>query len=521
MKTELLTNRRDFLKGTMWMGATAALAGCVSSAAKVSAPGAMTSFAAAPIKKVRVGVVGLGMRGPGAVHRLSSIPGVEVAALCDLYKGRVDRMQDLLKKNGCAPARSYFVYDGEKGEGADESRAWMAMCDSDLDLVYIASPWKLHTPIALYAMEHGKHAAIEVPAAMNMEECWACVETSERTGRHCMQLENCCYGEVEMLTLNLVRQGKLGDLVHGEGAYIHDLRSLNYLDPAKGGYQDYWRLRWNTAHDGNPYPTHGLLPIMQAMNINRGDRFDYLTCVASNQIGMDAYARQTFGEGSWQARLHPRCGDMSTTLIRTVKGRTIMVQHDVTSPRPYSRINLLSGTLGVLHDYPLRVALAAKPGEGAHAWYNFTKEEAEKVLGRTIETDEYGNWKINIHEVETLNNDYAYRIKAEYQHPLWKAAGELAQKMGGHGGMDFLMDLRLCYCLQNGLPLDMDVYDLAASCSLCELSERSVMNRGASQDVPDFTRGGWKTAKPLGIVTVDLDKIGIKDVRRDEGQLNV
>ena len=482
------TSRRDFLKGTMWMGATAALAGCVSSAAKICAPGAMTSFAVPPIKKVRVGVVGLGMRGPGAVHRLSSIPGVEVAALCDLYKTRVDRMQEVVKKNGGAPARSYFIYGGEKESGADESKAWQAMCNSDLDLVYIATPWKLHTPIALYAMEHGKHAAIEVPAAMTLEECWACVETSERTGRHCMQLENCCYGDVEMLTLNLVRQGKLGELVHGEGAYIHDLRELNYLDPAKGGYQDYWRLRWNTVHYGNPYPTHGLLPIMQAMDINRGDRFDYLTCVSSNQIGMDAYARVKFGEDSWEAKLHPRCGDMSTTLIRTVKGRTIMVQHDVTSARPYSRINLLSGTQGCLNDYPFRIALADKPGEGAHQWFDAAQTE---------------------------------KIYREYQHPLWKVAGALAQKMGGHGGMDFLMDLRLCYCLQNGLPLDMDVYDLAASCSICELSERSALNRGASQDVPDFTRGGWKTAKPLGIETVDLEKLGIRDVTRDESQLNV
>ena len=488
MKTELLTNRRDFLKGTMWMGATAALAGCVSSAAKVCGPGAMTAFAAPPLKKVRVGVVGLGMRGPGAVHRLSSIPGVEVAALCDLYKTRVDRMQEVVKKNGGAPARGYFIYGGEKESGADESKAWQAMCNSDLDLVYIATPWKLHTPIALYAMEHGKHVAIEVPAAMTLEECWACVETSERTGRHCMQLENCCYGDVEMLTLNLVRQGKLGELVHGEGAYIHDLRELNYLDPAKGGYQDYWRLRWNTVHYGNPYPTHGLLPIMQAMDINRGDRFDYLTCVSSNQIGMDAYARVKFGEDSWEAKLHPRCGDMSTTVIRTVKGRTIMVQHDVTSARPYSRINLLSGTQGCLNDYPFRIALADKPGASAHQWFDAAQTE---------------------------------KIYKEYQHPLWKVAGALAQKMGGHGGMDFLMDLRLCYCLQNGLPLDMDVYDLAASCSICELSERSALNRGASQDVPDFTRGGWKTAKPLGIETVDLEKLGIRDVTRDESQLNV
>ncbi len=282
----------------------------------------------------------------------------------------------------------------------------------------------------------------------------------------------------------------LGELVHGEGAYIHDLRDLNYLDPAKGGYQGYWRLKWNRDHTGNPYPTHGLLPIMQAMDINRGDRFDYLTCVASAQIGMDNYAAIKFGKDSWQAGLHPKCGDMSTTTIRTVKGRTIMVQHDVTSARPYSRINLLSGTQGILSDYPLRIAMTAERGGGAHSW--FSPQETE-------------------------------RVRQEFRHPLWKVAGELAQKMGGHGGMDFLMDLRLSYCLQNGLPLDMDVYDLAASCSLCELSERSATNRGASQDVPDFTRGGWKTAKPLGIETVDLGKLGITldDVKEDKTQLNV
>lgn len=472
-------NRRDFLKGTAWMGATAALAGCVSQAAKLVSPGGMTAFSVAPIDEVRVGVVGLGMRGPGAVHRLASIPGVRVAALCDLYPERVAAQQAWLRDNGKPEAREY---SGEEG--------YKALCESDLDLVYVVTPWALHTPVALYAMEHGKHAAIEVPSAMNMEECWALVETAERTGRHCMQLENCCYGEVEMLTLNLVRQGLLGELVHGEGAYIHDLRELNYLDPAKGGYQGYWRLKWNAAHFGNPYPTHGLLPIMQAMNVNRGDRLDYLTCVSSNQIGMDLYAKKVFGEGSWQADLHPKCGDMSTTVIRTAKGRTIMVQHDVTSARPYSRINLVSGTQGILSDYPLRIAMTANPGEGAHSW--FSAEEVE-------------------------------RVRQEYRHPLWKVAGELAVKMGGHGGMDFLMDLRLCYCLQNGLPLDMDVYDLAASCSLCELSERSALNRGEPQDVPDFTRGGWKTATPLGIESVDLEKLGITidDVQKDSSQLSV
>ena len=472
-------SRRDFIKGTAWMGATAALAGCVTKAAKLVDAGGMTAFAVAPIQKVRVGVAGLGMRGPGAVHRLAAIPGVEVTALCDLYPERVAVQQQWLAENGKPAAREY---SGEEG--------YKAMCDSDLDLVYIATPWQLHAKIALYAMESGKHAAIEVPAAMNLEECWALVETAERTGRHCMQLENCCYGEVEMLTLNLARNGAFGEIMHGEGAYIHDLRDLNYLDPAKGGYQGYWRLKWNRDHNGNIYPTHGLVPIMQAMNINRGDRFDYLTCVATSQVGMDNYGRIAFGEDSWQAGLHPRHGDMSTTVIKTVKGKTIMIQHDVTSARPYSRINLVSGTQGILCDYPLRMTFEQKPGGGAHNW--FSAQDTQEV-------------------------------REKYKHPLWKVAGELAVKMGGHGGMDFLMDLRLCYCLQNGLPLDMDVYDLAASCSLCELCERSAENRGASQDVPDFTRGGWKTATPLGIESVDLAKlgIGIDDVQEDKTQLNV
>ena len=482
------TNRRDFIKGTAWMGAAAALAGVGCKSNKICAPGSMTVFADKPIKTLRVGFVGLGMRGPGAVHRIANIPGVEIVALCDLYKNRVAAQQKFLKDNGKKPAREYYVYETTKGPSKDETAAYRALCESDLDLVYIATPWALHAPVALYAMEHGKHAAIEVPAAMTLDECWALVETSERTGRHCMQLENCCYGDVEMFSLNIARKGLLGEIMHGEGAYIHDLRALNYLDPAKGGYQGYWRLKWNNEHFGNPYPTHGLVPLMQAMNINRGDRFDYLSCISTNQVGMSLYAKTKYPDCKWRNDLNPKCGDMSTTVMHTVNGKTVMIQHDVTSPRPYSRINLLSGTKGCLNDYPFRIALEEKPGEGAHGWFD-AKKTAE--------------------------------IREKYRHPLWKVAGELAKKMGGHGGMDFLMDLRLCYCLQNGLPLDMDVYDLATSCSVCELSEKSALNRGNSVDVPDFTRGAWKTNKPLDIVTVDLKKLGLKDVKADDAQLNV
>ena len=482
-----MRSRREFLKGTVWMGAAAALSGCVT---KLGGSGTMSAFAAQPLATVRTAHVGLGMRGPGAVHRMSAIPGVQVCALCDLLQDRVDAQQRWLKDNGKPAAKEYV---GEE--------AYKALCESDVDLVYITAPWQVHAAIALYAMEHGKHVAVEVPAAMTLEECWALVETSERTGRHCMQLENCCYGEAEMLALNLVRQGILGEIQHAEGAYIHDLRGQLYRDGAHGGYQNYWRLRWNQRHVGNPYPTHGLVPLMQVMNINRGDRFDYLHCLQCDPKCNDLYAAAVYGADSWKANVHPQCGDQSTTVIRTVKGRTLMIQHAVSSPRPYSRLNLIQGTTGVFSgtDFPacedyvtngnaVRFGWEKEVGKGCHRFFGY--EELQ-------------------------------RIREERRHPLWKAAGELAEKIGGHGGMDFLMDLRLAYCLQNGLPLDQDVYDLAASCALCELSDRSCRDRGNSVDVPDFTRGGWETAKPLGIESVDLGKLGLSDVRKDDSALGV
>jgi hypothetical protein len=355
----------------------------------------------------------------------------------------------------------------------------------------------LHVPIALYAMEHGKHVATEVPAAFTVEDCWKLVETSERTRRHCMQLENCCYGEIEMLTLNMARKGLLGDLLHAECAYIHDLRECCYQDPdvknpgyGVSGYMDYWRLKWNLTHKGNQYPTHGLGPVCWYFDVNRGDRLDYLVSLESKAFGFKDYASKLFPQ-SWKAKYSPDMGDMNTTLIKTVKGRSIMVQHDVTSPRPYSRINLVSGTRGIIKDYPYQVALAEKPGDGAHSWAAQAKAD---------------------------------EIKNRYMHPLWKEAGEFAKLVGGHGGMDFLMILRLCYCLQNGLPLDMDVYDLAAWCSICELSEKSVRNRSQSQNIPDFTSGAWKSGRPVEITPVGLSSMGFKsdsEIKKDSTQLSV
>ena len=487
-------NRREFLKGMAWMGAAAMAAGCASGKMRLGAGGTMQGFAAPPLRKVRVGVVGLGMRGRGAVHRLANIPGVQVCALCDIYEDRVAAQRKWLKDNGKPSTKEFY--------GSQEEWRKMVAWDG-IDVVYNTTCWDMHVPIALQAMKEDKHVFIEVPAAMTLDECWALGETSEATKRHCMQLENCCYGEAERFALNLCRQGILGELVHGEGAYIHDLRTLCYQTQAEGSYYNSWRLKWNVAHKGNQYPTHGLGPVCQYMNINRGDRFEYLVSLESAQANCEAFGQAFYKEGDWRKSQKVAMGDMNTTLVRTALGRSIMIQHDVSSPRPYSRINKITGTKGTFtggaflkpedmarSEWPARMGWEDKPGAGVHQYFD-PKKSAE--------------------------------MRAKYAHPLWAAAGEIAKKVGGHGGMDFLMDLRWAFCLQNGLPLDMDVYDLAAWCSICELSERSVRSRSNSVDVPDFTREGWRTAKPLGIVTVDLAKMGLDAgaVKKDKAALNV
>ncbi len=460
-------NRRDFLN-TAWMGAAAVAAGGCVTKLGCDCGGKMASYADKPFSNLRVGVVGLN-RGAEGLQGFTLIPGNTVTAVCDINAARLGRrLKWLADRNAPTPK----VY-GDKGP--DD---WKRMCeDPNVDLIYNATPWELHVPIALYAMKCGKHVVTEVPSAFTVDECWELVETSEKYQRHCMQLENCCYGETEMLALNLVRQGLLGTITHGEGAYIHDLRSLNYKKrdekTGKGGYWNYWRLRHNEKHGGNQYATHGLCPICNCMDINRGDCFDYLVSVDSLQAGFEEYARARYQDDAWLRDMKVKMGDMNTTIIKTVKGRTIMVQHDITTARPYSRINLIQGTRGILQDYPLRIAFEEKIGAGAHGFDSAKTNE----------------------------------IREKYKHPLWKQAGEIAKKIGGHGGMDFLMVLRLSYCLQNGLPLDMNVYDLASTCCLGELTEKSADKRGRSMSIPDFTRGGWKTEKPLPLVEVDLNKM--------------
>lgn len=468
-------SRRDFLKLTAIGTAAASLAPLTGSFASntddvsdvlpsVSSPQSpkatrksVMGLACEPLETVRIAVIGVGMRGSDAVRRLLQVEGVKILALCDPVQHLVKESNKTITDAGLPAAAEYT---------GDED--WKKVCErEDIDLIYSCTPWYLHTPIAAYAMRCGKHAATEVPAAMSLDECWQLVNTAEETQRHCMMLENCCYDFFEMATLNMARNGVFGEILHAEGAYIHDLRWLKFAEENKGGYYHRWRLEYSKKHNGSLYPTHGLGPIAQIMGINRGDRFDYLTSMSTKQAGLSLYAAEKFGANSLDALQEYKLGDMNTTLIHTVKGHTLMIQHDTTSPRPYNRIHLISGTKGMAIKYPEQ-NIALEPS--AHEFLK--KEDFDALMSK-------------------------------YEHPLAKQIGEKAKKVGGHGGMDFIMDYRLIYCLRKGLPLDQDVYDAAAWSSIVQLSEMSVEKKSRSIEVPDFTRGAWQTAQPWPVVTIE------------------
>ncbi len=408
----------------------------------------MCGYAAPKLNVVRIGIVGLGMRGSGAVERLSYIDGVEITCLCDKLPDRVTAAQKTLEKMGRPKAKEF---SGENG--------WKTLCESkDVDLVYTPTPWNLHAPIALYSMKNGKHVATEVNAGLTIEDCWQLVETSENTKKHCMMLENCCYDFFELLTLNMIRNGLFGETVHAEGAYIHDL-SREYLFN-KDAYTNMWRLRENAKQSGNLYPTHGLGPIAQCLNINRGDKMDHLVSMSTRDFSLADIAKEKAAEDPFFKEFVglPYRGNMNTTLVRTNKGKTMMLQHDVSTPRPYSRIHLVSGTKAVAQKWPGPERIAF-----GHSW---------------------------------VKEDELKKLYDQYSPPIIKHMGEIAKEVGGHGGMDFIMDWRLIDCLRNGLPLDQDVYDAASWSSVIPLTKLSTANKSRTVDVPDFTRGAWKTNKP-------------------------
>jgi len=411
----------------------------------------MSGYAAPALEKVRIGFIGLGNRGPGHVSSMSLIDGVEIKALCDIVPESVQRVQKRLESRGIKAD----IYTGD-------AEAWKKLCDRpDIDLVYICTPWDLHAPMAVYAMEHGKHVAVEVPAAITADECWRLVETSEKTMKHCMMMENCCYDFFELLTLNMKRQGFFGEIIHGEGAYIHNLLSGNF---DKKEYWDMWRLKENAHRRGNLYPTHGLGPICQIMDINRGDKLEFLVSVMSRDFQMNAMARELAAADNFYSQYvdNPYRGNMTTTTVLTNKGRTIMIQHDVTSPNVYTRIHKVSGTKGAALKYPL-------PG------------------------------KISVGD-SWVSDEEMKSIEEKYTPAIVRKVGEMAKKVGGHGGMDFLENWRLIDCLRNGLPLDQDVYDAALWSVIAPLSEWSVAHKSNPVKVPDFTRGSWKVNTPVDLL---------------------
>ncbi|MEG2573964.1 MAG: Gfo/Idh/MocA family oxidoreductase [Bacteroides sp.] len=446
-------------KGTQWSWDKGTIV--VQTPERAANQRSVINLATPKMESVRVGFVGLGMRGPGAVERFTHIPGVEIIALCDYEQERAEKCQQYLEKASMPKAT---IYSGAKG--------YEELCKrNDIDLVYIAADWLHHFPIAICAMENGKNVAIEVPSAMSLKECWALIDISERTQKHCMILENCCYDWFEMNTLNMAQQGVFGEVIRAQGAYIHNLDPFwNHYWKKDQSDKLGWRLEYNKKHRGDVYATHGLGPVAQALDIHRGDRMKTLVAMDTKSVVGKALVEKRTGETCDNFRN----GDHTTTLIRTENGKVIEIQHNVMTPQPYNRLYQLTGTKGFANKYPI---------EG------YALDAAQmNASGVQPQVD-----KLDFHSF--LSKEDMDALVAKYQHPILKKYGEMAKEVGGHGGMDFIMDSRMIYCLQNGLPLDMDVYDLAEWCSLAELGELSMDNNCASVAFPDFTRGEWNKVK--------------------------
>jgi hypothetical protein len=439
-------DRRDFLK----LSGTAVAAGALAARdmAAVEAQASAAPLAAPPIETVRIGYVGIGGQGGGHVRNLVKIPGCRITAVCDIRPERTDWATKQITAAGQPPPTAFT-----RGP-----RDFERLCETaDVDLVYNATPWEWHVPIMLAAMKNGKHAATEVPAAMTVDDCWAMVESAEKYQKHCVLMENCNYDRMEMMVYNMVRKGVLGDVLHAEGGYLHDLRSIKFADEGEG----LWRRAWSMKLNGNPYPTHGLGPVANCLDNNRGDRFDYMVSMSGPSRGLQDWAAEHVPADSPKRKEKYVLGDYNLSLIKTARGRTILVEHCTNLPRPYSRINMVQGSKGIFQGYPNRAYIEGRGKEDQ--WV-----EADAML-------------------------------AEFEHPLWKEIAETA-KDAGHGGMDFIEDYRLIKCLCEGHPTDFNVYDAASISAVVGLSVESVGKKAAPVDFPDFTRGRWKTAPPLPIV---------------------
>ncbi len=447
--TETNLSRRAFIEASA-AASVAATLGAKAGAAQAEARGESGAdfFRTAPIPVVRVGFVGCGLQGTEHIKNLLDIEGVELRAVCDIVPEKTERAQTLAREAGKREPKAFT-----RGP-----RDFERLCaEEDLDLVYTATPWEWHVSVMLAAMKNGKHAASEVPAAQTVEDCWKLVETAERLQKHCLLMENCCYDRPELMVLHMLRKGLFGEAMHAEVGYQHDLREIKFETRDEG----LWRRAHATRLNANLYPTHGLGPAAQAMGINRGDQFDYLVAMASQSRGLQDFQREHLPEDDPRRKERYVLGDVHTAMIKTKLGKTIYLVHDTNLPRPYARYNLFQGSKGIYSGFPPR--------------FYFDGQKPE-------------------HRYRPLEE-----FAAEWDHPLWKADRVINAKHG-HGGMDFLEDLRLVECLQQGQPTDYDVYDAAAWSCMVELTATSNAARSKAVDVPDFTRGRWKGRAPLGII---------------------
>jgi len=455
-------NRRDFLKHSGTVGAGFALAGLSGSASAANPPAE---------KPLKLGFVGVGRRGSNLTKILLELKDVEIKALCDIREDRVARAQRWVVEAGQREPAGY-----SRGE-TDFKR----MCEQqDLDLVITATPWQWHVPVCVAALEAGKHAATEVPAAVTLDECWQLVETAEKAGKHCTMLENYCYFRKAMVILNMIRQGVFGELLHCEGRtqenWIWENWHLFNSDGTMG-----WTAEHLAHRNGNLYPTHGFGPMAIWANINRGDRLDHLVSMSSKERALRLHAEQSFGKDHALARREYRQGDANTTLIRSVNGVTFTLYFGGQSPQPWSPAHKVQGTLGTcigdMFDY----------GPQSEDWIQV------KLYEKKREQETHGRW----------GNYWDYA--RQYDHPLWKALGEEADKQRAKdwsGAYDYLMLYQLTNALRHNQNPPMNVYDAATWSAISELTERSVAQRSATQDVPDFTRGKWKDS-----ASTDLSRV--------------
>ena len=462
-------DRRNFLKKTSLTAAALATATAFDSCAEAeqerpSGAKYMGDFAAPKLETVRIALIGVGARGSGHARDFASLEGTEIVAISDLYEDWAQRSADRCKEVGEGNRHQNIkLYHG------DENQWKQMLSEVKPDAVIISTNWTNHAPMAIEAMKQGAHAFVEVPLATTIDEMWAIVDTSEATGKHCMMMENVNYGRDELMFLNMCRQGLIGDLLHGEASYIHELRfQMEEQERGTGS----WRTHHYANRNGNLYPTHGLGPVAQYMNLARtDDTFGTLVSYSTPALGRAKYAKENYAADHKWNQLNYKGGDLNTSIIKTQLGRTVMVQWDETSPRPYSRLNLIQGTTGCLAGFPTRVAL-----EGGVEGF----------------TDSHHSW--------AQGQEALAALYERYDHPLYKKLNETT-KNSGHGGMDGIMRYRIVESLRTGTPLDQNLYEGCFWSAVGPLSEKSVAEGGMPQAFPDFTRGGWKETKALGIIS--------------------